>query len=215
MGWPQWHYSWLHSGRHPQMLARGGNFFFFACGFVVVVLAAWVRPIFEILMPERYWNATPAVAPLGIAAMLTGAYSVFAVGINVMKRMRLIAPLAVLGAVTAVGLNFLLIPTWSFVGAAWATVGAYAVVAVAVLILSARIYPVPWDARRIGFSTGLMLGLSLASLAVDAWISAVLSVPLRVAITLAYPAALVGLGFFSRAELAAARSHLRRLAHVG
>jgi len=212
MGWPQWHYSWLHSGRHPQMLARGGNFFFFAVGVVVVVLAAWIRPIFEVLMPERYWDATPAVAPLGIAAMLTGAYTVFAVGLNVTKRMRLIPPLAVLGAAAAVGFNFLLIPRWSFVGAAWATVGAYAVVAIAVLIVSSRVYPVPWDARRIILSTGLMIGLSLASLAVDAWLSLAPSIPVRLGITLLYPLALIGLGFFSAEDLAAFRSRLRRLA---
>jgi O-antigen/teichoic acid export membrane protein len=215
MGWPQWHYSWLHSGRHPQMLARGGNFFFFAAGMVVVLLAAWIRPVFEILMPERYWDATQAVAPLGIAAMLTGAYSVFAVGINIVKRMRVIPPLAVLGAATAVGLNFLLIPPWSFVGAAWATVGAYAVVAVAVLIVSSRVYPVPWDARRLILSTSLMLGLSLASLAVDAWLPLAPSIPARLAITLLYPVLLIRFGFFSPEDLAAFRSRLHRLAPIG
>jgi O-antigen/teichoic acid export membrane protein len=215
MGWPQWHYSWLHSGRHPQMLARGGNFFFFAVGIPVVVVAAWITPLFHLLMPERYWDATPAVAPLGIAAMLTGAYTVFAVGLNVTKRMRLIPPLAVLGAVSAVGFNFLLIPPWSFVGAAWATVGAYAVVAVSVLIVSHRVYRVPWDARRILLAIGLMIGLSLASLAVDAWVPLAPSLPFRILITLLYPALLIGLRFFSPEDLAAFRSRLRRLAPVG
>lgn len=215
LGWPQWHYSWLQSGRHPQMLARGGNFFFFAIGLIVVVLAAWILPAFHVLMPARYWDATPAVAPLGIAAMMTGAYSVFAVGLNVMKRMRLIPPLAILGAAAAVGLNFLLIPRWSFVGAAWATVGAYAISAIAVLIVSYRIYPVPWDARRIVLAVGLTIGLSLASLAVDAWMSLAPSVPVRVVITLLYPAALIGLRFFTPEDLSALRSRLRRTAPAG
>jgi O-antigen/teichoic acid export membrane protein len=212
MGWPQWHYSWLHSGRHPQMLARGGNFYFFAIGLPVVLVSAWILPVFHVLMPEQYWDATPAVAPLALAAMLTGAYSVFAVGINVMKRMRLIAPIALFGAATAVGLNFLLIPPWSFVGAAWATVGAYGVVAVSVLVLSTRIYHVPWDARRILMAVGLMTGLALLCLAIDAWVPFAASLPLRLVVTLLYPGLLLALGFFVPEDLERAWARARALA---
>ena len=64
MGWPQWHYSWLNSDRHPQMVARGASWFFGALGFLVVVVSAWILPLFHLLMPERYWEATEAVPPL-------------------------------------------------------------------------------------------------------------------------------------------------------
>ena len=40
MGWTQWHYSWLNSGRHPEMVARGANCFFVATGFLAVLVSA-------------------------------------------------------------------------------------------------------------------------------------------------------------------------------
>lgn len=207
MGWPQWHYSWLHTERHPEMVARGANWSFAAIGFLAVLVSAWILPLFHLIMPERYWEATVAVAPLCLAAMATGAYAVTAVGLNVMKRMRLIPVTALLGGAFAVALYFLLIPPFSYVGAAWATVAALWLMAGMIGVVSHRIYPVPWDFRRIRLTLGTTLGLALAALAVDSWMPFSASLPVRVAITAAYPAALLLGGFLTATE----RSRLRRL----
>ena len=77
MGWGPWHYPWLRSGRHPQMVARGTLYYFLATGFLAVLVSAWMLPVFHLLMPERYWGAVPAIAPLALAAVATGAYTIF------------------------------------------------------------------------------------------------------------------------------------------
>ena len=210
LGWPQWHYSWLRSDRHPAMVARGANYYFFGVGMLAVIVAAWILPVFELVLPDAYVPGYRAVAPLGIAAVATGAYAVFAAGLNVTKRMRLIPPTAIAASAVAVGLYFLLIPPFSYVGAAWATAASLSLLALMVLAVSQRVYPVPWDWRRIGTAVALILGLSLASLAIDAWVDLALSVPIRVAITLAFPLGLYASGFFPREDLAAARARFRR-----
>jgi O-antigen/teichoic acid export membrane protein len=211
MGWGPWHYPWLHSGRHQQMVARGTLYYFFAIGFLAVLVSAWILPVFHLLMPERYWDAVPAVAPLSLAAVAIGAYTVFHVGFNVTKRMRLIPPLAICGAALAVGLYFLLIPPFSFIGAAWATAAAFACLSLLVLAVSNRLYPVPWDRRRMGLAVALTLGGALLSLGIDSWLSVPVSIPVRLAVTAGYPLLLYALGFFPPGDLAAARSRLRRL----
>jgi len=208
MGWTQWHYSWLRTGRHPEMVARGANYYFFGAGFLAVLVSAWIRPVFELVMPESYWSATRAVAPLALAGVATGAYTLFAVGLNVTKRMRLLPPLALCGAGIAIGLYFLLIPPYSFVGAGWATAAATWTLALLVLAVSNRIYPVPWEWPRIGLAAALAAGLCLASLGVDAWLSIAPSIPARAGITAAFPLVLLFLGFFPAADLAAARARL-------
>ena len=82
------------------------------------------------------------------------------------------------GALVAIGLNFLLIPPYSFEGAAWATAAAFAVLALAVALVGAPDLPgalgqVPDRPRRKCGS-----GLCLASLAVDDWVSMGVSIPL-------------------------------------
>jgi O-antigen/teichoic acid export membrane protein len=210
LGWPQWHYSWLNSGRHPQMVARGANYYFFAIGFLAVAVTAWILPLFHVLMPASYWDATTAVAPLSLSAVAAGAITVFAVGLNVTKRMRLLPVLAIGAAALAVGLYFLLVPPFSFRGAAWGTAAAMGALAVAVAVVSQRIYPVPFDWRRIGFAVALTVALCVASLALDLWAPFRLSLPLRTAILAAYPLTLLAVGFFPREDLAKVRARLFR-----
>jgi O-antigen/teichoic acid export membrane protein len=209
MGWTPWHYPWLRSGRHPEMVARGGSYFFFGIGFLAVLVSAWILPVFHVLMPERYWDATPAVAPLSLAACALGAFTVFSIGFAVTKRMLLLPPLSCAGAAIGIGLYFLLIPPYSFVGAAWATVAAVSALSLLVLAVSQRLYRVPWDRRRIGQVVVLAFGLALASLAVDAWLALAASIPARVGITAAFPLALYAAGFFPREDREAARARLR------
>jgi O-antigen/teichoic acid export membrane protein len=209
MGWGPWHYPWLNSGRHPQMIARGGLYYFFATGFLAVLVAAWMLPVFHLLMPEQYWGAVPAIAPLSLAAVAAGAYTIFSVGFNVMKRMRIVPLLALVGAAVAVGLYFLLIPPFSFRGAAWATAAAFAVLALLVLGVSNLLYPVPWNWRRLGLAVVAMTGASLLSLGVDSWLSVGPSIPVRIAITVGYPLLLYVSGFFPAGDVAAARRRFR------
>jgi O-antigen/teichoic acid export membrane protein len=209
MGWTPWHYPWLRSGRHPAMVARGSSYYFVATGFLAVFVSAWILPVFHLVMPEQYWEATKAVAPLALTGVAMGAYTVFAVGLNVTKRMRLLPPLAVCGAGIAVGLYFALIPPFSFVGAAWATAAATTALALLVLVVSNRIYPVPWDWPRIALVTATTVGLCLASLAVDAWVPMAASIPIRFCILAAFPAVLLALRFFPRRDLDAIRARLR------
>jgi O-antigen/teichoic acid export membrane protein len=210
MGWPQWHYSWLHTDRHPTMVARGANYYFLAVGFLAVGVAAWILPLLHLLFRPEWWDASKAVAPLGLAAIATGAYSVFAIGFMITKRMRILPGIILAGGLLALGLNLLLIPPYSFVGAAWATAVSFAALALAVAAVGGRIYPVPWHWWRIGGAYGLALILGLASLAVDAWMPMAASLPVRLLIVLAYPVALWLAGFFPPGDIAAIRTRLRR-----
>ena len=209
MGWPQWHYSWLHSGRHPEAVARGASFYFAGIGFLAVAVSAWILPFFHLVMPESYWPATRAVPPLALAGVGMGAFTVFTVGFNVTKRVRLITVIAIVGGGVAMGLYYLLIPPFSFVGAAWATAAAFTVICALAIVIEQWVYPIPWEWTRLAKAIGPLVALCLASLAVDAWVGLGPSLPLRVALTAGFPAALLALRFFSQQELAAIRSRFR------
>jgi len=209
MGWSQWHFSWLHSGRHQQMVARGANYYFLAIGFLVAVVSLWILPLFHLVMPARFWDATSAVPPLALAAAGTGAFTVFAIGVNVTKRMRLVLPISAGSAALAIGLYFVLIPPFSFLGAAWASAIAFTVMATAMLVVCQRIYPVPWEWRRLASVVVVTFALCLAALALDAWVPFYPSLVARLVLTLAYPLVLVAVGFFPPGDLRAIRQRIR------
>jgi O-antigen/teichoic acid export membrane protein len=210
--WAQWHYSWLHTGRHEEMVARAGAYYFFGAGLLAVLVSTWILPVFHVLMPERYWDATPAVAPLALAAVAAGANTLFVTGLQVAKRMRLVPPLAVCGGAIAIGLYFLLIPPFSFVGAAWGSAAALWLLAVLGHAVSNRVYPIPWDWRRIALALAATTGACLAALAIDAWLPIAASLPVRVALMAAFPLVLLAAGFFPREDIERGRAAVRRLA---
>ena len=123
--------------------------------------------------------------------------------------MRLLLPLSAGAALLAIGLYFLLIPPYSFLGRRGRRRPRSRRWRPGWLVIGQRIYPVPWEWRRIGLAVGLTLALILAALALDAWVPFPASLPIRAALTLAYPIVLVALGFFPRSDLAAIRDRLR------
>ncbi len=54
-----------------------------------------------------------------------------------------------MGSVVALVLNILLVPQYGMVAAAWATASSYAVMAIILLSLVQRAYPVPYEWGRV------------------------------------------------------------------
>ena len=211
LGWTSWHFSWLHTGRHQHMVARGANYYFFVTGFLAVFLSAWILPLFHLIMPSTYWEATTAIVPLALSTIAAGAYNVFGVSMMVTKRMRVLPALAVGASAIAIGLYFVLIPPFSFVGAAWATAAAFTALALGTAAVGQRIYRVPWDVGRIVLAAGLAAALSLTALLLDETMPLAASLPFRAGLTIAFPVALYLVGFFPASDVAAARAQLGRL----
>ena len=105
-----------------------------------------------------------------------------------------------------IALNLLLIPPYGMMGAAVATVAAYSTMFVGMVWWSQRIYPVPYQWRRV--VTAAVAGLALV--AVGKLADAGLAVALPLA--LVYPLVLLPLGFYLPAER---RAIGRRLRPVG
>jgi O-antigen/teichoic acid export membrane protein len=100
-------------------------------------------------------------------------------------------------------LNLALIPEYGMMGAAVATIGAYGVLFLGMAWKAQRVFPVPYQWRRVATAYGTAVGLAIAG--------RVLDLPLGGAIALVavYPLVLLPLGFFLPEELR--RLRLRRI----
>ncbi len=174
----------------------------------LTVVSAWVATGLALLSPWLVdWLAAPAfasssrvVGPLAFAAVAFGAYIVVAIGIGREKRTQFNWVVTGAAALVNVVLNLTLIPPYGMMGAAVATVAAYAVMFVGMAWWSQRIYPVPYQWRRVATAAAAGIGLVVVGKLVDA------GLPLAVALTAVYPLALVPLGFLLPAE----RARIRR-----
>jgi O-antigen/teichoic acid export membrane protein len=161
----------------------------------------WVR-----LLTSRpgYLRAEKGVALLAFSFALYAGYTVLAIGSGRARRTQLNWVVTGAGAAVNVGLNFWLVPAYGFVGAAVATLVAYAVLFVGMTLYAQSVYRVPYQWRRVATVMGAAVALTLAARVPD------LPLAPSFLLVLAYPLALAALGFYLPAE----RRRLRRFVPI-
>jgi O-antigen/teichoic acid export membrane protein len=82
-------------------------------------------------------------------------------GISIMRRTKVLAVLAVLAAVLNIGLNFALIPPYGMLGAAVATVAAYAALTMAHYRVAQHYYRTPYEPGRVLTAIALATGFGI------------------------------------------------------
>jgi O-antigen/teichoic acid export membrane protein len=182
-------------------------------GFVLtylVVVASWLALALGLLAPwlvrllapadSGFWPGARVVAPLAFASALYAGYIVVSIGIGRARRTGFNWVVTGIAAAVNVALNLALVPRYGMEGSAAATVAAYGVLFVVMAWHAQRIYPVPYQWRRVVIALATAVALVVAGKALDVPLAA------AIAIALAYPLALAPLGFYLPAE----RARLRR-----
>jgi len=85
-----------------------------------------------------------------LAYLLHGAFLLLSIGIGIEKRARYYPMITAAAAGTNIALDLVLIPRFGMMGAAWATVAGYFVMAALGGIISHRLYPIPLETGRLG-----------------------------------------------------------------
>ena len=118
----------------------------------------------RVMSPWTYWGAAAVVPLIALSYILADVRGVVMSGILVKKETAHLAWIAILGAAVNLGLNYVLIPHWQMMGAAWATVLSYAVYLGIAFLVSQRIYHVHYEYGRNALALGLATALYLVSL---------------------------------------------------
>jgi O-antigen/teichoic acid export membrane protein len=178
----------------------------------LVVVASWAALGLGLLSPwlvrllttPEFYAGSRVVAPLAFGTVAYAAYIVMAIGVGRAKRTQFNWAIAGAAAVLNVALNLILIPPYGMMGAAIATVAAYVLMFVLMTWYAQRVFPVPYQWRRVGTAAAAAVVLVVAGKLLDAGLAVAL------VLSLAYPLALAALGFYLPAERARVRALLAR-----
>ena len=142
-----------------------------------------------------------SVIPIVVLAYVTqGVFALTSVGIGISKQTMYYPVMTLSAALANIILNILWIPRFGIEGAAWATVVGYGLMAVMGIYFGNKHYPIPYEWSRLArIAAAAALAYAVSTLAGDAWQTAI---PLKLAATLVFPAALAALGFFRHDEIA-------------
>jgi O-antigen/teichoic acid export membrane protein len=133
---------------------------------LVVVVFADVLKILIIRDPS-YWEAMKVVPLIILANFFLGIYNNLSVWYKLTDKTKMGMYISIIGAIITLALNFLLIPIWSYMGSAIATISAYGTMMLISYYLGNKYYPIPYDMKKIMSYLGISIILSGISFYVE------------------------------------------------
>jgi O-antigen/teichoic acid export membrane protein len=176
---------------------------------LTAALSAVARDLLDLMTNGLFLEATPVVILTAAGVLCQGIYLLTSIGLNLTKRTQYYPVATLSAAALNVALNFLLVPAYGIVGAAWANVAAYALQAAIAFAFSQRFYPVTYEYDRLVRIALAGIVAFVAGRAVPA-VHPVSAIVLRGAVVLVVYAALLRATGFLKAEEIAVLSRLRR-----
>jgi O-antigen/teichoic acid export membrane protein len=197
--WPAFAYSIDDDREARRTYAYVLTYLLFLASWLSLALGALAPWIVRLLArDEAFWPGANVVAPLAFGGALWGAYTVVAIGIGRLKRTQFNWVITGSAALVNVALNLVLVPRYGIEGAAAASVSAFALMFAAMAVYAQRLYPVPYQWRRVTTVLGVAVALTVAARVVD-------RLDVSLLLVAAFPLVLAPLGFylpFERARLA-------------
>jgi len=194
MAWPAFAYSIRDEDEAKRTYAYVLTYLTVVTAWVALGLTLFAPWLVDLLAAPRFAESYEVVGPLAFASVAFAAYIVVAIGVGRLRRTQFNWVVTGAAAIVNVALNLALIPPYGMIGAALATVAAYATMAVGMAWWSQRIYPVPYQWRRVVTAAAAAVGLAVLGKAIDVGFAGAF------ALCVAYPLALGVLGFTSAEE---------------
>ena len=194
MAWPAFAYSIRDEGEARRTYAFVLTYLTVVTAWVALALTLLSPWLVDLLAADQFAESSRVVGPLAFATVAYAAYVVIAIGVGRARRTQFNWVVTGVAAVVNVLLNLLLIPAYGMMGAAIATVAAYSTMAIAMAWWSQRIYPVPYQWRRVVTATLGAVALAAVGKGLDGGLAA------AIALIALYPPLLLALGFTSPGE---------------
>jgi O-antigen/teichoic acid export membrane protein len=203
MAWPAFAYSIEDDDEAKRTYAFVLTYFVAAASWLALALGLLSPWLVRLLATPEYYEGGRVVALLAFGGVAFAAYIVMAIGVGRAKRTQFNWVITGAAAAISVVLNLLLVPRYELIGSGIAAASAYTVMFLGMCWYAQRVFPTPYQWRRVATAAGGAIGLTV--------IGKLLDVPLAAALALiaAYPLVLLLLGFALPAERARLRSALR------
>lgn len=209
LSWPQFVFSHRKQEDAPELFAQMTSYWVALLFFLWLGLSVAAPELLRVMATPAYYGAAAVVPIIAFAQALDGLTFTVNIGVLLSKKSYLRMAAVVAAATVNIALNFVLIPRYGMVGAAWATLVGFLVQVSVALTLSLREYWVPYHWFRVLSAIGIAIAIYLVSTGLT--LSSIpLSIALKAALISIYPLTLLALGFFERDDLQTGLDWARR-----
>ena len=182
-------------------LRLGATYFYLIGCAACLLISLFSREILMLFArKEAFWAAWVIVPIITYSYVQHGVGNFVGWGMGLMKKSFHVSGIVLIAALVNIGLNFLFVPQWGMLGAAFATMLSYIVWNFLKAYYSARFYNLHFEVGRLLHITGIGFGLYGLSLLVVNNSALEINVALKLLFFLGYPLILWITGFFSESE---------------
>ena len=218
MAWVPFSLQHARQADAPALYARALTALMLVCAPVFLGVALLLPSLSQVGAVHRYvkpdyWLGLPIVPVILLGYVFSGVYAVVTAGLYIERKTHVLAWIAGAGAVLNLAICIVAAPRWGMVSVAWATPAAYALMAGLGAWQANRVFPVPFEWRRLLHLAAIVAALFTADRLIAAQGIAPLSaagVAAKSALLAALPLLLLVSGFFAHGEMQALRALLPR-----
>ena len=138
-----------------EIFAKVLTIFLVIASSIWIILSLFIEDIVTIkimgktLLGEQFLSGLPIIPIILLAYLFNGLYMNFIAGIYIEEKTQYFPLITGLGAFVNVLVNFTLIPRIGIMGAAWATLASYVVMAGGLFIVSQKFYRIDYEYKKI------------------------------------------------------------------
>jgi O-antigen/teichoic acid export membrane protein len=148
----------------PKTYALILKWFVIVGAFFVLIIVCFLEQIAHLFLGnEAYFEALSIVPIILVANLFLGIYNNLSIWYKLTDKTHYGMYISIFGALVTVSLLYAFIPSKGYIGAAWATLGAYVSMSVISYLIGQQKYPVPYDLNSIGLYLLASCGFSSLS----------------------------------------------------
>ncbi len=144
-------FSYAQNENAPKTYATITKYFVIFGSLILLGVIVFADVLKMIMIPNTaYWEAMKVVPLIILANFFLGIYHNLSVWYKLTDKTKMGAYISIVGAVLTLVLNYILIPKYSYMGSAIATLTAYGSMMLVSYMLGKKYYYIPYDMKKIG-----------------------------------------------------------------
>lgn len=194
LAWQPFFLSLKDNPDNRNVFSRVATWYAVFIGLVMTGITLFRREIFTVYAPRFPVELSSIVPLVALAYVLFGFYIIMMAGVFIKEKTIFLPVVTFAAAALNLGLNFVFVPAFGIVGAAWTTVAAYTLMVAAMYMVSSRVFHIAYDFRRLATAIAVTVAPILVSFVYDPG-NPVVSFAFRLALVAAAVLFYVGGGF--------------------
>lgn len=212
LAWPAQMFTIAKQSNAEHQFAKILTYYLVILGFIGLGLSVLAREVLVLMTTPRFYEAHIVVPLIVLSYILYGVIYMTNTALETQNKTKYMSPIIFFAAILNLVLNYALIPRYGMMGAAWATVIAYLVLAVVQTAVNLHFWYIPYEYKRIA-KIAFVWGVIYSGSLLIRMPNVLLNGGLKLFLLATYPLLLYALRFYEKRELDTLKRFLRSGIH--